>query len=243
VSRPSSRIGAVLLTLVLAVPAWGARPLDTEDAGTLDPGAFELEVSADYAREPGQDVWVARGVLAAGLLPRLEARIELPLAVVDPDAGGRVAGVADGLVGAKYRLVDEGPHLPALLAGVGVVLPFGDAGRGLGGDSVDVVALGVIGKTLGPVTLHGNVGYTFVTADRGLDAWIVAASAEYRVTPALSVVAEGLGFLGPGADTGRARAGVAYTVREGVRLDAAIGHGFGGGSPGVLATVGVTFGF
>ena len=246
-AKRATRLAALAVTLALAGPSWAGRPLDTEDAGTLDPGRFELELSADYARDGDTDVWTARGVLAAGLLPRLEGRVELPVAVRAPaHEGPAVAGPADGVVAVKYRLVDEAATVPVLTIGAGLRVPIGDADRGLGADGIDVAVVGVLGKSVGPVVLHANVGYVFVTADRRRDVWVLAASGEFRVTTELSLVAEALGFLGPHAaqpNTGRARAGVIYAVREDVRLDAAVGHGFGRGSPGTLVTFGVTLGF
>lgn len=39
-------IGAMALVLALGpAGAWGGRPLDTEDTGTLEPGKAELELS------------------------------------------------------------------------------------------------------------------------------------------------------------------------------------------------------
>lgn len=243
----TARLAALVVSLALAGPSWAGRPLDTEDAGILDPGRFELELSADYARDGDTDMWTARGVLSAGLLPGLEGRVELPVAVRAPAHDGPVvAGPGDGVVAVKYRLVDEGATVPALVVGTGLRLPTGDADRGLGADGVDVTVVGVLGKSVGAVVLHANVGYMFATADRRRDVWVLAASGEVRVSTDLWLVAEALGFLGPHGtqpNIGRARAGVIYAIRDDVRLDAAVGHGFGRGSPGALVTLGVTLGF
>jgi hypothetical protein len=109
-----------------------------------------------------------------------------------------------------------------------------------------VTVLGIVGKRIEPFVLHGNVGYRFVTANRRLDVCIVAASVEYQLSTRLSLVGEALGFRPADGDqdaSGRFRAGVVYSMRDNVRLDAAVGRGFTRDSPRALVTVGVTIGF
>ena len=54
------------------------------------------------------------GVLTVGLLPKLEARIESPLLLLEPDGQRAVGGIGDSLIGVKYRLLDEAETLPAM---------------------------------------------------------------------------------------------------------------------------------
>lgn len=191
-------------------------------------------------------MWTAKGALNVGIFPRFEGKLELPVVVSDPDGSSLQAGFGDVIAGLKYSIVDETPAVPAVAGAVTVRLPSGDPDRGLGEDGVDVTVLGIVGKRVEPFVLHGNVGYRFVTADRSLDMWIVAASVEYQLNARLSLVGEALGFLPADGDqdaTGRFRAGVVYSMRDNVRLDAAVGRGFTRDSPRALVTVGVTIGF
>lgn len=191
-------------------------------------------------------MWTAKGALNVGIFPRFEGKLELPVVVSDPDGSSLQAGFGDVIAGLKYSIVDETPAVPAVAGAVTVRLPSGDPDRGLGEDGVDVTVLGIVGKRVEPFVLHGNVAYRFVTADRSLDMWIVAASVEYQLNARLSLVGEALGFLPADGDqdaTGRFRAGVVYSMRDNVRLDAAVGRGFTRDSPRALVTVGVTIGF
>ena len=191
-------------------------------------------------------MWTAKGALNVGIFPRFEGKLELPVVVSDPDGSSLQAGFGDVIAGLKYSIVDETPAVPAVAGAVTVRLPSGDPDRGLGEDGVDVTVLGIVGKRVEPFVLHGNVGYRFVTAERSLDMWIVAASVEYQLNARLSLVGEALGFLPADGDqdaTGRFRAGVVYSMRDNVRLDAAVGRGFTRDSPRALVTVGVTIGF
>jgi hypothetical protein len=238
-------VGAVLLVLTVS-PALAGRPLETEDTGTLEPGTFEVELSGDYTRHPGEDLWILRGVLNAGILPRLEAKLELPFLLLESDSGPSHGGFGDTVLGVKYRVLDERAIRPAVAGALALRLLTGDADRGLGAEGADLSVLGVVGKTIGPFILHGNVGYTFVTADRDLDVWTLAASAQYRVTATLALVGEALGGLSTHRNAphaGRARGGFTYAVRDNIKLDASVGHGFTRAGPGLLVTIGVTIGF
>lgn len=139
----------VVAAILTAVPARAGRPLDTEDTGTVPAGSAEVELGIEHTRDDDDLLWAAR------------------------------AGIGDAVLGAKYRLRDESEAAPAVLAAVAVRLPTGDADRGLGLPGADITMLAVVGKRWGPLTLHGNAGYTIVSADRGADAWRLAASAEW----------------------------------------------------------------
>lgn len=245
-------VGVIALLLVCATGARAGRPLDTEDTGTVEPGKAELELSGDYARNPGDHAWTAKGVLGFGLVPRLEARIESALLFLEPrpadddeEASGRGrGGIGDSLLGFKYRLLDEADAIPAALGSLTLRLPTGDQDRGLGAEDVDAGLLAVLSKTLGPVTLTVNGGYTFVMRDRDLDFWTATGSVEYRATKEWSLVGEivsGLGIHGDRTpDTIVLRAGTIYAITERVKLDGAVGIGATRDSPDVVVTFGVT---
>lgn len=235
--------GALALVLVLGpAPAWAGRPLDTEDTGTVEPGKAELELSADYTKNPEDNTWGLKGVLGFGVLPRLEARVESALLLVDPDDQRSRAGIGDSLFGVKYRLLDEAEALPAVLGALTLRLPTGDDDRGLGDEDVDVGLLAVVSRAFGPLTLTWNGGYTFVTRDKELDFWTFAGSVEYRIARAWVLVAEGVGTVGADSepDTAVLRAGAVYAITDRIRLDTAVGFGVNRASPDVVVTVGVT---
>ena len=235
--------GAALLVVALGpAPAWAGRPLDTEDTSTVEPGKAEVEISGDFAHNPEDRAWLAKGVLSLGVVPRLEVRIESMLLSLDPDDGRSHGGIGDSLVGLKYRLLDEGDAIPAVLGALTVRLPTGDEDRGLGAEEVDVGVLAVVSKTFGLVTLTGNGGYTFVTRDRELEFWTLAASVEYRATAAWSLLGEIVSALPGhgGPEAAVLRAGTTYAVHPRVKLDVGVGFGVTRQSPDVLVTFGVT---
>jgi len=235
----------IALHTLVASPAWAGRPLTTEDTGTLEPGKAELELSVDYLRDGRAQRFLLPGGpgLNIGLLPRLEGTVATAFVLLDPEDKRRRAGPGDSLVRLKYRLLDEAPRLPALMAAVTVRVPTGDEARGLGEEGVDVQPLAVASKTFGAVTLTVNAGYTFVTRDRDLDVVSLNASAEAAISRVWSLVGEVVGELATsrGADDRVVlRVGMVRAVTERIKLDAAVGFGATRTSPDVLLTIGVT---
>ena len=234
----------LMLGVVLCAPAWAGRPLETEDIEIVAPGAVELELSIDYERGgDGRSVSPGGPTLNIGLLPRLEGLVSVPFIVTDPADGPSHAGFGDMIVGLKYRLLDETPDRPGVVAAVAARLPTGSERRGLGEEGADVQALAVVGKDVGPLKLMVNAGYTFVTRDRRLDVVNLNASAEVEVTDAWSIVGE----IVTQVATSRAqddqvvlRMGTIYAVREWLKLDGAVGVGVTRGTPDLLLTVGLT---
>ncbi len=237
---------AVFLVLLLWPGlAHAGRPLETEDPGTVEPGHVELEVSQDWVRFSTDDTWTSKAVVAFGVLPGLELRLEAPFPVIEPELGPSEAGVGDVVFGAKYRLLEETPAFPAVLAGLALRLPTGDEERGLGAGDPGVGVVIAASKAIGHVTFITNVGYTFEIAGRTLDAWTLAGAVEYRVRPEWSLVAEAIATLPNSRDPHLivVRAGAVYAFSDFMRLDAAVGVGATRESPDVAVTVGVTFSF
>lgn len=238
-------VASTVFALLCAVPApcRAARPLDTEDTGTLEPGTVEVELGADFMRSAADDTWATRVLLAVGIVPRLELRTELGALGLHPDHENARTGLADSIVALKWRIVDETAGIPAVLAALALRLPTGDSGRGLGADGVDVAPRAAVSKALGPVVLTGNVAYTFVTADRTQDFMTLATSVEYRPSEPWLIVAEAVGTLPSRAeDTLVLRAGAVHYVTPRVRLDGAAAVGLTRSSPDIIVTLGVTLG-
>jgi hypothetical protein len=243
------RVSLVVVMALLATPAWashiGRRPLATEDTGTLEPGSVELEVSLDHERGgDGTESGAPGGpTVNVGLAPRLEVGAGTGFVVVDPDGAPASAGFGDTFLKVKYRLLDETPSRPAILAAVTTRLPTGDEDRGLGEPGVDVQAIGVVGKTFGALTINVNGGYVFVTDDRARDHVFVGASAEYDVSEAWTILTEVVGELSTARrrdDEVVLRAGAIWAVTERVKLDAAVGVGVTRAAPDLLLSLGLT---
>lgn len=181
-------------------------------------------------------------MVGIGLLPGLEARLGSILLRFSPLHEPSRGGLGDSLVGVKHRLLNETKTTPALMYAVTLRLPTGDAARGLGEQGVDTALIAVGGKTLGPVKLTWNGGYTFVSRDRALDFWLLTGALEYRPTQTWALVGECVSTLGVTKVPAEVvlRVGAVYPLSRRLKLDGALGWGVTRASPDLLLTVGVT---
>ena len=233
-----------VLAIIVLIPglAWAARPLDTEDPGTVAPGKVEVQGSVDYIKGDDGKLVGARGVLGTGLLPNLDIRVQSGLLWVDPLDEPSRGGLGDTLFGFKHRLLDETDTFPAVMYAFTLRFPTGSEARGLGDRGVDAALFAVVGKTFGPVTLNWNGGYAFISRDRDLDFVLLSTSFEYRVTEAWSLVGEVVSALGvnQAPDVAILRGGMTYTLTPRIRLDGAVAGGVTRESPDLLVTIGTT---
>jgi hypothetical protein len=222
--------------------AWAARPLDTEDPGTVPQGKGEWQGSVDAAKGADGALVGLKGSLGFGLLPHMDIRLQTALLWVEPqDAPSRV-GMADSLVEFKHRLLDETETLPAFLYAITLRFPTSLGPSGLGEHGVDATLLAVVGKTFGPLTLNWNGGYVCISRARDLDLVLLSTSLAYRVTATWSLVGEVVSAIGVNQAPNVAvlRSGATYTFTPRIKLDGAVAVGVTRASPDVLVTIGTT---
>ena len=110
-------------------------------------------------------------------------------------------------------------------------------------------------RTLGPVTLTGNVGYTITTGDADADVVVLAASVEWAVQGPWRVVGEIVGEVAVGRDADDVaviRVGFTWDVFDAgdakgllrkATLAGAVGVGLTSASPDVTAILGLTLAY
>ena len=130
-----------------AVPisALAAHPFITDDTGTQDTGNHQIELNTDYQTFAGARTRLAAFTYSYGLLPHLDALVNLPADLSSP------SGIGDASIGVKWRFWEHGTTSLGLKPEL--YLPSGDADKGLGN-----------GKTSGSVTLlaqHGMEPWSF----------------------------------------------------------------------------------
>jgi hypothetical protein len=240
----------VLLVVALPTVAGAALPLDTEDTGTAE--RVEVEVATSYQSAPGGDSGDLAVAVNVGLLGNLEVSVAGGLAFDVPTDGGARGGLGDSLLGVKYRFLDEAAPWPALLARVTLQVPTGDEARGLGEGDVSVGLLLAASRTLGPVTLTGNAGYTIATGDADADVVFLGASADWVVSGPWHVVGEVVGEIAVGRDADDValirvgftwdvfNAGDAKGLLRQATLAGAVAAGLTSASPDVVVTLGLT---
>ena len=180
------------LLLACATPGWAIPPLVSGDVPTADRGTYELfigYVATDSGSTTEHEVpfWE----LVYGLTSRQELTIEAPLLVLD-EAGGSTTGLADVVIGTKYRLLGEPSADSGLSASLEVKLPTGDSDRGLGAGAVNVDLRLRGGWEFGREVFYLNLGHTWIGEDEEPreNTWFYAAVWDHPVGERLRLLTE-----------------------------------------------------
>jgi len=232
---------AVMLSLTATASAQTGL-LQTEEATTAPRGTLVLEVGGEAIRdEPNFLTGRARDRWAGPVLRLLHSpadNVEIDLEWTarvgqrrDPDFGS-VSDWGDVGLRAKVRFLEEGPGRPAIAARFAVLLPETSFGNGLGPNALRMSAQGLVTKTVGALTLHGNAGLALhdevFRPHEQRDFLAYGVAAVLALGSGASLVGEWAGLAGhgmPGADAhSEVRAG--FRVGRGrVAADGAVRRG------------------
>jgi len=256
------KLAAISFALVSATAgesAWAERPfLTTERAPTLDHGTSRIQVGLDAARFSSQTTrYTIKSELTSGLLTKLDFRVEAPY-LFTTGAGGTHGEVGDVLLRPKLLLL-EGREANPLYIATELVLKFPSCDEGSAAAAVtpsctgepDLGVLAIASKEFQPVTVHLNLGYTFVGNPPGqaLDNVVNYSLAfEYdTVLPAIVVVTELTGATSRNPSAYDAPldllVGLTYGMNRRVVLDTSLALGLSSGSPDYTAALGMTYTF
>jgi hypothetical protein len=192
-------LNKVAIFLVIIFGLWAVkpsgtfagRPLNTEDAGTVEKGFFELELAADYFRGNHADKnFVPSAQLAYGLTERAEVAVGGGYIFKDIPDDSREDGWADVVTYVKYRVWEEGTYYPAFTIKPQLKIPTASESKGLGSGKADYSLVAVFSKSFERVNFHFNLGYTNIGKERAVDELILALAAEYEVKKGLLAVGE-----------------------------------------------------
>lgn len=252
------------------------RPLDTQDPEPIGGGRILLQSGIDMSRDEFYPLSGLKGDLVAvptlgvcvGLSSIAELQIyggpyqhlsinernDAPLASLVTETGDSTHDVEDIQIGAKIRLLSEGPQRPSFAFRFSTRLPNAKHASGLGQDTTDFAASLLAGKTVQSIRVVGNVG--FVIMSEPLDAMKQNDLVTYGASVARAVT-DHAEFVGEVNGRWSTRAGVAplgtesrgllkfggrYT-RGPVRLDTAVFFGLTSFDPTIGLTAGVTYVF
>jgi len=255
-------IGAVASGIVLAaaIGAQAARPfVATERGPTLDHGVSRFDVGVESARLSSQTTrYTLMTELTYGLLNNLNFKIQTPYFFVS-GPGGTQGEVGDVILRPKILFMKGREANPLSLAGEVVVKfpscdesgaarpPVNPACTG----EADLGFMGIATKEFLPLTVHFNLGYTFVgnAPGRAYDNVLSYALAfEYdTILPAIAVVAELAGETNRdptvAEDPLTVLLGVVYRVNRRVSLDSSLVTGLTSPSPDYAALLGASYTF
>lgn len=238
----------LLFVMLAAGRSFAARPLETDDAGTVDPGSFEIELGAAFESDPSTEAWETGFGIKSGIVPGVDLGLGFGWQWLD-DAGVTESGVTDLEIGAKWNFLSETNRLPSMSVTAAVKLPTADEDKGLGSGETDWDLTVVLSKALsGRLTGHLNAGYGFIkspaTADLG-DVLHGSAALEFKLSEAFCITGEVLAEREreDGAKTElMGNLGMRWVVSDALAFDTACGTSLNGGdAPDFYATVGRTW--
>lgn len=257
------RITLIFLFLLSFWPSslYASRPfLATEKATPIERGISRLEMGYEYARVSGAEYrQIVLLELTHGLLNNMDFEVEVPTIFVNQSDNSQ-AGLGDLRLKSKIRFLKGREANPLSLSGqLSIKFPTCDRDKGVierlnpaCTGEVDVGLLGIASKSFAPVTVHLNLGYTFVgNPPTGPldDIFLYDLAFEYD-TPlsGLALNAELTGEINQnirysGQDPLAFLYGAAYEVVPNLNIDGAFSAGLTEGSPDYTLTVGLSYYF
>ncbi len=175
------RLTFLLAALVLPGLVYAARPLATDDAGTVEPGKFEAELAYEHTRQSPDGICQAPGFqLKHGLTPRLDIGVAFGHQTQKDAEGNTVAwGTTPLSVGLKASLLREHKSLPDLALSAG--WETGSSGWSLNG---------IASKNVSGLGLHLNIGYHGAGEAMAQGSYGFGLAAEYTLFQRLRLCAE-----------------------------------------------------
>jgi hypothetical protein len=147
------------LLFFFSSPAFAARPLTTDDAGTVEKGEFQLETGFDFARQENHDKELGPSMtLTYGIFERMDVGIGSGYLFVYPAEDKNENGFADTELKLKYRWIDEKDWRPAFATTGTIKFPTASESKGLGSGKTDLSINTILTKDLSKrLVLHLNL--------------------------------------------------------------------------------------
>jgi hypothetical protein len=205
------------------------RPLLTEQADTAPRGTVVFETGVDFiSSEPNFLTGLPRDRLDGPLLRlvfspagSVEMDLEWVAVVHTPDdpVFGSATDAGDVTLRTKVRLLPERRGRPCLSARFAVALPETKATKGLGPNTLRMLAQLLVSKTAGRLSLHGNAGLAIEDEVAGpasqSDFLAYGVALGFRATPRLQILGEVAGRAGSGSPGTDARCETRFGARFG----------------------------
>ncbi|MGD0919373.1 MAG: transporter [Thermodesulfobacteriota bacterium] len=241
-------IMVALSTLIFSTTAFAARPLMTDDTGTVEKGKFQLEAGFDFARQDNHDRELSPSLtLTYGVLERMDVAIGSGYLFEHPTDGKRENGFADTEVKVKYRWVDEKDWLPSFACTGKLKIPTASESRGLGSGKADFSINAILTKNISKrLVLHLNLGHTFIGEHGGDNEFNYSAAGQFVLSDKWALVGELVGvnnFNGRNDDPFSGLLGTYYLITDNIVWDAGVEIGMTRAAPDFRLTTGLTLFF
>jgi len=242
----------VLMMCILLVSsnAFAARPLTTDDAGTVEKGKFQVEGGVDFTRQDNHDKeYFPSLTLTYGLFERMDIGIGSGYLFLHPIEGEKVNGFSDTPMKVKYRLFDQKDWIPSFAVSGTLITPTASKSKGLGSGKVDFNINTIFTWNLSKRwQLYTNFGYTLIGEHKVNDEFNYSIAGQFVLSDKWALVGEILGvnnFNGHKRDDPiSGLLGIQhFLISDKFVLDAGMEIGMNKAAPDFRFTVGMTFFF
>ncbi len=239
-------LAAVFFTLGSSA-VFAARPLITDDTGTVEKGAFELDLAFDFLRDEEHDNnYVPSVQLKYGLLERTEIAALVGYIRREAAISEDVDGWSDVIAYVKHRVYEGGEYFPSVALKPIVKFPTASRDRGLGSGKIDFGAGPIFSKEVSDFRFHLETIYLFIGEKGENDILSAGAAMEYDLCKGLTAVGEVRYAENFNSDRHDDPLLVNFGLKKAVGravLDAAVSVGLNRAAPEYGFTAGVTIGF
>ena len=229
--------------------SFAARPLSTDDAGTVDKGHYEIETGLEYVNQADREVALSL-VIKRGMLDNLDLGVEVPYKFINFAAGSKTDGFDDIKISSKFNFLEEKNVLPAMSVSLVLKTDSGNDDKSLGTGEKEYQFNTIMSKSLNNLTLHFNFGYTIKDdlPEQDLrDILTYGVAVEYPFNDKLNLVGEIVGENERRGDfDDNPMAGIIgfnYSLDDNVMYDLGLSFEISEASPDFKVTTGLTFGF
>lgn len=268
-------LAAIVCMLIPGAAAAQQRPLVTEDPEVVSQGQVLLELGFDrlwqqrfpasglqgtLTRLPTFGVSIGVGIAEIQIdgapfqTLQIRERFDAPLSSMLDFTGDTTSSIDDFVVGAKVRLMSEGPGHPAFGIRFATKLPMARNERGLGLDTTDFYASFLAAKTVRSLRIVGNAGFAILgdatRGDRQNDVLTYGLSLARALTQGSEVVGEINGRIHtgdndapPGTQSSAIMRGGLRFTKGPVRIDGGVLVGVLAEDPKFGVTAGLTWVF
>ncbi len=239
----------VLALLFFTSSAFAARPLTTDDAGTVEKGKFQVETGVDIIRQDNHDKEFDPSVtLTYGLFERMDMGAGSSYLFLHPKESENEKGLGDTELKLKYRLFDEKDWIPGFAITGNLKIPTASDSKSLGSGKTDFGINTIATKNLSTRwVVHLNMGYTFIGEHGVNNEFNYSAAAQFILSDKWALVGEVVGvknFNGHKSDDPfSGLLGTYYLFSDNVVWDAGVELGMNKAAPDFRFTTGLTLFF
>lgn len=202
-------LAVALAFFLIGESAHAGPPFVTEDPEPPPPGGWEINLPFIIERIPGTAEMETPLFDFNFGLPNIQLKLEIPIEVLQEEAGETEVGAGDMLLGVKWRFLNNESSQFQLAIYPQVLVPTGDHARRLGEGTPGFLLPLVAQKSWGKWTVYGNIGFWWQTASKSRKYLYAGAVLEREINERLILGAE---LFGNSPKERAGRADVAFNL-------------------------------